>query len=172
MAKRRTKIVLSWLMVLMWMGIIYYLSNMDTNVSNLKSKNTITEVIERTVDTTNKVGITNKHPTESKKKIITEELNVPLRKCAHASVYFVLSILMLYATITTYKAYHEQTIKIYSITILFCFIYACTDEYHQTFILGRTGQLKDVLIDTLGATIGCLIFYTINKKIQKRKTIK
>lgn len=30
------------------------------------------------------------------------------------------------------------------------FFYAISDEYHQTFIPGRTGTLRDVMIDTGG----------------------
>ena len=32
-------------------------------------------------------------------------------------------------------------------------LYACTDEYHQTFTRGRHGQVSDVLIDTFGAAL-------------------
>lgn len=30
-------------------------------------------------------------------------------------------------------------------------LYACTDEYHQLFVPGRSGQLRDVMIDAVGA---------------------
>lgn len=32
--------------------------------------------------------------------------------------------------------------------------YACTDEYHQTFVDGRSGSPLDVVIDGLGAAVG------------------
>jgi len=38
-------------------------------------------------------------------------------------------------------------------------IFAITDEYHQTLVQGRTGQILDVCIDSLGAILG-LAFYT------------
>lgn len=36
-------------------------------------------------------------------------------------------------------------------------IYAVTDEFHQLFVLGRGAQVKDVLIDLVGATTGITI---------------
>jgi VanZ family protein len=39
----------------------------------------------------------------------------------------------------------------------FCFLYACTDEIHQTFIPDRAGKFSDVLIDTCGSTFGAVI---------------
>ena len=32
--------------------------------------------------------------------------------------------------------------------------YAVSDEYHQTFVAGRTGSPLDVLIDSIGAALG------------------
>ena len=51
-----------------------------------------------------------------------------------------------------------------SISSPICFIYSLTDEYHQLFINGRTGQFSDCLIDTLGAIIGMIILYIIKTK--------
>jgi len=48
-------------------------------------------------------------------------------------------------------------------TILFCFLWALLDESHQLSVNGRTGQMLDVWIDTIGSIIGCIIF-----KILKR----
>ena len=36
---------------------------------------------------------------------------------------------------------------------LLAFAYACSDEYHQTFVDGRTGTVRDVGIDTIGIAI-------------------
>ncbi len=51
--------------------------------------------------------------------------------------------------------------------------YACTDEFHQRFVPGRTGQLRDVLIDSSGAVFGilaafivvCVIYCILHKEI-------
>jgi VanZ family protein len=38
--------------------------------------------------------------------------------------------------------------------VLFSFLYALSDEFHQTFTPGRTPSVLDVLIDTTGAVVG------------------
>ncbi len=160
---KKIKIILSWIIVLIWMGVIFYLSSMNTTESNSKSKDTINKVIETTVETTNNIGITNKHPSVKKKQQVTDFLNKPLRKCAHASVYFILSILLLYALLISHYKFRKKYILTIIFAILLCFFYAITDEYHQTFIPGRTGQFSDVLIDTAGATIGVFGYSMIAK---------
>lgn len=38
-------------------------------------------------------------------------------------------------------------------SLLFCFLYAASDEFHQTFVKGRYGKVRDVALDTLGAAL-------------------
>ncbi len=54
-------------------------------------------------------------------------------------------------------------------SILFSFLYACTDEIHQIFVPGRSAQFRDVLIDTLGASFGATITYLTIKLFAKVK---
>ncbi len=57
-----------------------------------------------------------------------------------------------------------------AMSILFSFLYACTDELHQIFVPGRSAQFRDVLIDTLGASFGIAITYLTIKFFAKIKT--
>ena len=57
------------------------------------------------------------------------------------------------------------------ISIPIAYLYALSDEFHQTFIAGRTGRFRDTLIDLLGILIGFLIF-SLLKKIKMPKKIK
>ena len=41
--------------------------------------------------------------------------------------------------------------------------YACTDEFHQLFVPGRAGLLSDVLIDSLSAVLGLVVFALLQK---------
>lgn len=103
-----------------------------------------------------------------KKRKLLDKLNLLLRKFAHASVYFILYILVLNLI---YQIKREYKFAYCMLSILICFIYACTDEIHQLFVEGRTGLFSDVIIDTIGATISCIIVSLIHKlsvKIQKR----
>jgi VanZ family protein len=40
-------------------------------------------------------------------------------------------------------------------------VIACLDEWHQTFLPGRTGRVSDVGIDTLGAVLACALIWSI-----------
>lgn len=150
------KIILLWSMVIIWMGVIFYLSNMDTGESNGKSREVITKVVDTTVDISHAKGEVSP---KSKEKMV-DKLNKPLRKCAHASVYFILAILILNALLSC----NNKHLLVILLTIFLCFIYACTDEYHQTFVSGRTGQFSDVLIDTMGSVVACFVYYGIKKR--------
>ena len=88
-----------------------------------------------------------------------ETLSFMIRKTAHMSEYAILLLFIyygLYKTIT----YKYQLL----ISLLITFIYACSDEFHQLFIPGRSGQFMDVLIDTSGALIMLLIIYLWQKR--------
>lgn len=159
------KKILSWLLVLIWLVVIFTFSSMNSIDSNAKSEKTINKVLETTIDTTNNLGITNKHPKSSKINNYVTKLNFPLRKCMHAFVYFILGLLVLNAlkisNITNYRQY--------LICLIFCFICSLFDEYYQTFIDGRTGQIMDSIIDTIGTTISIIGYYLLNKIKNKFK---
>lgn len=77
-----------------------------------------------------------------------------IRKAAHMCEYALLTMTFIYGF------YHTVSIqKVIPYSLSACFIYACTDEFHQLFIGGRAGQFTDVLIDTSGALIMCLLYY-------------
>jgi len=162
--KKKIIIFISWFLVILWMGLIYYLSDMNGVESTSKSEKAISTVIEKTVEVTNEVGITNKNPKSSKISKLSEFLDYPARKLMHASVYFVLTILV-------FNAFFQSDIKkrIFIYSILFAFLYACTDEYHQAFS-GRTSSFIDVLIDTFGSLIAILMIKIIIRL--KHKKIK
>lgn len=169
---KKSKIIILVLLVILvisWGFVIYKFSDMNTISSNGDSKSIISMVLEKGLELTNDLGITNSHPSENKIEKATALLNSPLRKVMHASVYFVLAffIMLLINIIKNKKNYLFSFI----ITILICFIFALTDEYHQTLVMGRTGQFLDVLIDTSGGILGSLFFgtYYLAYKIGKNK---
>jgi len=160
--KRKIIIIISWLLVLAWMGVIYYLSDMNGIESTNKSEKTINLVIKKTIEKTNEVGITNKNPNSSKVSEISEDLDYPLRKIMHAFVYFILTLFLI-------NAFYQSGIKdkkMFIYSILICFLYACSDEFHQSFS-GRTSSFIDVLIDSFGGTLAILIVL-ISKKNKKK----
>ena len=75
-------------------------------------------------------------------------LDFIVRKVGHLGVFGILARLLARAlTGTTYWSWK----KIFVTSLILTFLYACTDEYHQAFVPGRSASAKDVTIDTLGA---------------------
>ena len=66
-----------------------------------------------------------------------------LRKCAHVTEYAILTFLLRRAVATPWAA-------------AAALLYACSDEYHQSFVVGREGRPRDVAIDSIGIVIGLL----------------
>lgn len=73
-----------------------------------------------------------------------------VRKAAHLFEYLVLGILIM-LFINTFSLNNKYQLMI---AIIFCVLYALSDEFHQTFVSGRFGTLVDVLIDSGGSLLG------------------
>lgn len=99
---------------------------------------------------------------EQEEKNLREKISTIVRKTAHFSIYTCLGILTFLFT-NTYEISNPKKV-LYA--ILFCFIYACSDEFHQIFVSGRSGELRDICIDTCGATFGTLIAIAVIKIIK------
>lgn len=82
-----------------------------------------------------------------------------IRKLAHFSIYTLLGIWS-FAFIYTFKMKMQYQV---TITTIWGFLYASTDEFHQMFSNGRTASINDVIIDTLGVIFGLLIVLLILK---------
>ena len=46
------------------------------------------------------------------------------------------------------------------------------DEIHQVFVPGRFGQIRDVIIDSMGVAMGIVILHIIMKASDRRKAQK
>lgn len=147
-------------LIIIWCGVIFYASSRTSDESNSASKKLLYNGLDTVIKITNKLKITNIKLSESEYLIIINKLNYPLRKCAHATVYLILAILLfVFLKMVTLKRNLA-----FIITIAFCFLFSLTDEYHQTFVANRTGQFSDCLIDTTGALLGAGILCLTTKK--------
>jgi len=81
------------------------------------------------------------------------DLGFFIRKAAHFSIYFVLGILTFIANYANRRRLVESAV----VAVLISTGYAVLDEYHQSFIPGRSCQLKDVLIDSSGSFAGAAV---------------
>ena len=78
-------------------------------------------------------------------------LNRIIRKLAHLTEFTILGG-VLYVVLRRYIEY-GTVVKTIGVGI----VIACLDEFIQLFSLGRSSQLSDVLIDTIGIIIGILV---------------
>lgn len=143
--------------LVLWMALIFSFSNQkDVDSSKISDS-----FIDRTVVKIYKIF--NENITKEKENEIIEKYTYPIRKFAHYTLYFILGILS-FLVVKDYSI--NKKLIIYS--LLICFLYACSDEFHQLFIIGRSASIKDVIIDTFGSFCSISIFYIFNKKISKR----
>ncbi len=99
----------------------------------------------------------------NKKNDVLNTIEKVIRKLAHFSEYTFLGILLM-SLMSTYKL--KQTNK-FIISIGIGFLYACSDEFHQLFVPGRTAKFTDVLIDTSGVIVGSILIFIVILSIKK-----
>ena len=91
-------------------------------------------------------------------------LTTLVRKSAHIFMYFVLGMLVF----NVLRQYTQNNKKLVGFSILFAFVYAVSDELHQAFVPGRSAEPRDVLLDTIGASLGvALCMLIIRRKAKK-----
>lgn len=75
------------------------------------------------------------------------EYDLILRKMAHCVEYFILTFL-LYRALKS--SFHIRVLQLFIYPTILSFFYAISDEFHQSFVPGRSASIKDVLIDSAG----------------------
>ncbi len=74
--------------------------------------------------------------------------DIILRKVGHMVVFGLLARFLARAfTGSTFWPWK----KIFAVSLVLTILYACSDEYHQSFTAGRSASSMDIAIDTLGA---------------------
>ncbi len=129
---------ISLLLVILWMIFIFVMSSFDATSSSNQS-NFIVDIITSIINIKD-IGL----------------LSLIIRKLAHFIEYFILGILV----INFITRYDKKII----IAILLCIIYATSDEIHQIFVPGRSCQIIDIMIDSLGSIMGIYLYKLIAKK--------
>lgn len=158
------RILLSGSLVVIWMIMIFILSGMNSVESNSKSKVIVGKIISEVSHKENDISVMNEIDQNN-----LDNANYIFRKIAHATVYLILSF---FICNFLYQLKKRNIKNNYIISVFISLLYAITDEYHQTFIIGRNGNYQDVLIDLMGAIIGSIIFYYVVRIIKNNnKTI-
>ena len=133
--------VAKFILIIIWMGLIFFMSSQGADASSGLSS-VFTDQIMYYIP-----GFTE------------DTITFIVRKSAHIFMYVVLGI-FLYGLINSSSMSQKRRI-LYSLSIAFG--YAVFDEIHQTFVPGRSGEVRDILIDTISASLGILAITRILK---------
>ncbi len=154
--------IISVLLLIGWMGLIFYLSHQTADDSSNLSGGLIRKVASFIFPNLSSASLEN----------LVSSLQFIVRKGAHFSLYGVLGVLS-FTAIVTYTVI-PLAVRCF-ISFLISALYSMSDEYHQTFVNGRSGELRDIIIDCAGALLGILIalsIYGLHNAIKNRRSGK
>ena len=155
----KNKSVVWFIITIVWMTVIFCFSAQPADVST---------------DTSLHVGIAIGHmivpgfsemPKEEQIDY-AKKIEFPVRKMAHATESAILGCLL------TNLCQSLSMKKAYMWSWLMGSAYAATDEFHQLFVPGRSGQITDVMLDSVGCLTGCLLIYLILCIVKKHASFQ
>lgn len=145
--------MIPWTLVILWMAMIFLFSHQPATESSDLSTGITKKIAEI---------ITSAAPDI---KLNQESLHFFIRKCAHFGVYLILGILIA----NSLSHYNMSGPKVILLAFLLCGLYAISDEIHQLYVPGRSGQVSDVLIDSSGGLVGILSLVAIKSWLYKKR---
>ena len=132
----------AWALCVLWMMVIFMMSEMPGDVSGAQS-GFVTELVKRALAFV--LGA------QTAARIPTDTLELVIRKGAHMGEYAILFWLWAHALSVSGAKHPALT------ALIVCAAYAASDEFHQCFSDGRGPSPVDVMIDTVGAAIALLL---------------
>ena len=80
---------------------------------------------------------------------------VNIDKIAHMAIYGLLAFTVFYAFGSRLRRLYPRLIPL--LVILICTLYGVSDEFHQSFVPNRSPDVFDVMADSTGAVLVCII---------------
>ena len=102
--------------------------------------------------------------TSAEQEIIRGNISHLIRKTAHFVIYAALGF---FAFLTSGQK--RMICRGTLLTLLFCGLYAVTDEIHQHFVPGRACMIRDMLLDTCGSLTGITVSFVLTRIFQRKK---
>ena len=96
----------------------------------------------------------------------TDLLTFLTRKTAHTVAYLVLGVLA-YNVMRQYRLSNQVVVAVSAAVVV---VYAMSDELHQLLVPGRSGEVRDVLIDSAAGLLGVLLAKFVYSKYLLRKS--
>jgi len=107
--------------------------------------------------------LSGRHWSEEVMESFEEYFEHSIRKLAHFMVYACMGVLVFILWIQ----WILRRKALYFLTVVWVFLSAAGDEFHQLFVPGRYGSFADVLLDTAGGIFGMLFCVLVEKCYRK-----
>lgn len=160
MKKIRHKSRYLWfLLAVFWMLLIFHFSDQEA-VTSGKMSGGLTGCIAEGIN-----DIFHLNWEKASIESFANRLEHPVRKMAHMTEYAILACVLL----GNCMQYSQLRRKCGLWAWLGAVLYAATDEFHQLFVKGRSGECADVMIDSIGALFGVLSAWAVIRMFTKRK---
>ena len=138
---------LSFVPAIMMMILIFTFSSQEGNQSSQLSYQVGVKVLTIANETLDKGW------SESRIKYLSHKGQFYIRKTAHFTEYFLLAVSVAFPL----YVYGVRGLWLVFSAGIFCVGYACLDEYHQSFVAGRSPGRRDVVIDSIGIFFGIIV---------------
>ena len=157
-ARRNTRLrIVLWLLVVLWMGVIFWFSAENGN----RSSETSGRVVRWLLTHFDKSFLA-LSPEEQLLRI--GDRSFVVRKLAHFTVFAVLGMLAFAAC-----SVDLPPRRAFPTALILGTVRAVLDEVHQSFVPGRSCELRDVGIDVAGVLLGATFLLLILSLIQRKK---
>ena len=143
----RTQLI-NLLLLILWLALIFFLSSEPSTASSVRSGTIV-----------NAIHSINPNYAD------VENITFLVRKAAHITAYFILGVLM-FRVIRMFKLPSRKAVILSAALVA---LYAITDELHQLLVNGRSGEVRDVLIDTTAGALGVLVTFIIIRSYTLRR---
>jgi len=87
-------------------------------------------------------------------------------KVMHAGAYGLLGIFILGSMPLRLPGYTRGQVWF---SVLIASLYGISDEFHQSFVPGRTPDVADWLADTLGALLAAMLLAQLSRRLKQRR---
>lgn len=162
------KAIICWILTAGWVVLIFYFSS-ETGSQSTNRSMSVLKTIQLIFSNT----------------FITETI---VRKVAHVIEFAIMTVLSFITIrytnkISTARSYAESPVKLIksdnemyiAMSLWMSLLTAVVDEYHQLFVDGRDGSMRDVLIDSIGIIIVLIVIrivFTIYLRYIGKKEIR
>ena len=144
----------------LWQGVIYSFSAENSNISGDRSQGLCEQIAE--------IVLLGDDATEAEITALADRIEPTLRSLAHMFCFAVLGGLYF----LLFVSFGFDGFRRSALSVGCTLVYAIFDEIHQYFVPGRSTQLSDICVDTLGAVLAVCVLTLIFKCFSKRRSSK